>query len=65
MSGGLHFAPEQIRTLPLSMQIKIGLGIAEQLTKTASIEVKEKEGKNSNVWRMAGKSSAESTAVSI
>lgn len=65
MSGGLHFTPEQIRSLPLSMQIKIGLEIAEQLTKTASIEVKKKEGKNGNVWRMAGKSSAESTTVSI
>ena len=65
MSGGLHFTPEQIRSLPLSMQIKIGLEIAEQLTKTASIEAKKKEGKNGNVWRMAGKSSAESTAVSI
>jgi hypothetical protein len=42
VTGGLHFTPEQIRSLPLSMQIKIGLEIAEQLTKTASIEVKKK-----------------------
>lgn len=33
MTGGLHFTPEQIRSLPLTMQIKIGLGIAAQLAK--------------------------------
>lgn len=34
MAGGLHFTPEQIRSLPLAMQIKIGLGIAAQLAQT-------------------------------
>lgn len=42
MTGGLHFTPEQIRTLPLAMQVKIGLGIAEQLAKAGSVAGQEK-----------------------
>lgn len=42
MTGGLHFTPEQIRTLPLAMQVKIGLGIAEQLAKAPPVADQEK-----------------------
>ena len=42
MAGGLHFTPEQIRTLPLTMQIKIGLGIAAQLSQAAPVAGQEK-----------------------
>lgn len=31
MYGGLKFSPEQIRALPLSMQLQIGMGIAVQM----------------------------------
>ena len=37
MTGGLHFTPEQIRSLPLTMQIQIGLGIAEQLSQVEPV----------------------------
>ena len=48
MAGGLHFTPEQIRTLPLAMQLQIGLGIASQMTQSVSVagqnnEVMEEE----------------------
>lgn len=42
MNGGMRFTPEQIRSLPLAMQIKIGLGIAAQLAKADSVAGKEK-----------------------
>lgn len=42
MTGGLHFTPEKIRSLPLAMQIKIGLGIAAQLAKAAPVAGQEK-----------------------
>lgn len=42
MAGGLHFTPEQIRALPLTMQIKIGLGIAAQLSQAAPMAAQEK-----------------------
>lgn len=42
MAGGLHFTPEQIRSLPLAMQIKIGLGIAAQLAQAAPVVGKDK-----------------------
>lgn len=42
MTGGLHFTPEQIRSLPLTMQIKIGLGIAKQLAKAPQVAGQEK-----------------------
>lgn len=43
MAGGLHFTPEQIRSLPLAMQIKIGLGIAAQLAQAAQVAGQEKQ----------------------
>lgn len=42
MAGGLHFTPEQIRSLPLTMQIKIGLGIAAQLSQATPVAGQEK-----------------------
>lgn len=42
MAGGLHFTPEQIRSLPLAMQIKIGLGIAAQLSQATLVAGQEK-----------------------
>lgn len=42
MAGGLHFTPEQIRALPLTMQIKIGLGIAAQLAQADPVAGKDK-----------------------
>lgn len=42
MAGGLHFTPEQIRSLPLTMQIKIGLGIVAQLAQAAPVAGQEK-----------------------
>lgn len=42
MAGGLHFTPEQIRSLPLAMQIKIGLGIAAQLAQTTQVAGQDK-----------------------
>lgn len=47
MSGGLRFTPEQLRALPLLMQEKIGLAIAEQMEKTAmAVEQKNEEMEN-------------------
>lgn len=43
MAGGLHFTPEQIRALPLTMQIKIGLGIAAQLSQADPVAGQEKQ----------------------
>lgn len=42
MAGGLHFTPEQIRSLPLAMQIKIGLDIAAQLSQETQLAGQEK-----------------------
>lgn len=42
MAGGLHLTPEQIRTLPLSIQLQIGLGIAAQMTQAAPVAGKSK-----------------------
>lgn len=42
MTGGLHFTPEQIRTLPLAMQIQIGLEIAAQLIQAPPVAGQEK-----------------------
>ena len=41
MAGGLHFTPEQIRSLPLTMQIKIGLSIASQLAQATPVAGQE------------------------
>ena len=41
MAGGLHFTPEQIRALPVHMQVQIGLCIAEQLAQTAPVAEQE------------------------
>lgn len=52
MIGGLHFTPEQIRALPLDMQVKIGLGIAKQLAKALPVAGQEKhkgERKNASM----------------
>lgn len=43
MTGGLHFTPEQIRELPLSMQLQIGLGIAAQLSKAVPVAGQNEE----------------------
>ena len=37
MYGGLKFTPEQIRALPLSMQMQIGMGIAAQMAQAAMV----------------------------
>ena len=37
MAGGLHFTPEQIRALPIHMQLQIGLGIAAQLAQAEPV----------------------------
>lgn len=50
MAGGLRFTPEQIRELPLSMQMQIGLGIAAQLAQTVPVAAQEsKENKNAKM----------------
>ena len=41
MTGGLRFTPEQIRQMPLSIQIQIGLSIAAQLTQSSPVAVQE------------------------
>ena len=43
MTGGLHFTPEQIRNLPLDMQVQIGLGIAAQLIQSAPVAAPENQ----------------------
>ena len=43
MAGGLRFTPEQIRELPLSMQMQIGLGIAAQLSQAVPVAGQNKE----------------------
>ena len=49
MTGGLHFTPEQIKALPLPMQLQIGLGIAAQLAQAAPVaERGETEGGENN-----------------
>lgn len=49
MCGGLRFTPEQIRSLPLAMQVKIGLGIAQQLAKAQLVAGQEKtEGREAD-----------------
>ena len=52
MTGGLHFTPEQIKALPLSMQLQIGLGIADQLAQTDSVAEREKPGGGENDAKM-------------
>lgn len=50
MAGGLRFTPEQIRELPLSMQMQIGLGIAAQLAHDTPVAAQEsKENKNAKM----------------
>lgn len=41
MAKGLHFSPEQIKSLPLPMQMQIGLGIAAQLAQAAPVAVQQ------------------------
>lgn len=43
MTGGLHFTPEQIKALPLTMQVQIGLGIAAQLAQAVPVAGQQKE----------------------
>lgn len=43
MAGGLRFTPEQIRELPLSMQLQIGMGIASQMAKAAPVAGRTEE----------------------
>ena len=43
MSGGLRFTPEQIREMPLHIQIQIGLGIASQMAKAVSVAEQNNE----------------------
>lgn len=52
MAGGLHMTPEQIRTLPLSIQLQIGLGIAAQMTQAASVAGKNKPVEEENASEM-------------
>lgn len=60
MTGGLHFTPEQIRSLPLAMQIQIGLEIAAQLIQAPPVAGKEeKDGYN------IGKRGSERASVPI
>ena len=37
MSGGLRFTPEQIREMPLHIQLQIGLGIVAQLAQASAV----------------------------
>lgn len=60
MTGGLHFTPEQIKSLPLAMQIQIGLGIAAQLIQAPPVAGKE-DGNGNN----AGKENTEAVAMPV
>ena len=56
MAGGLHFTPEQIRALPVHMQVKIGLCIAEQLAQTAPVAAQENKFTEDDDAEMRSKS---------
>ena len=43
MAGSLHFKPEQIRNLPINMQVQIGLWIAAQLAQSVPVAEQEKQ----------------------
>ena len=43
MAGGLRFTPEQIRELPLSIQMQIGMGIAAQMAQAAMVAGRTEE----------------------
>ena len=52
MTGGLRFTPEQIRNMPLSIQIQIGLSIAAQLAQSSPVAVQEDNSKGENNAQM-------------